>query len=377
MTVIKARGLRKVYPLVRRPGSGWHRLRSYLHPQRDAVVAVAGLDLEVEAGEAVACLGRNGARKSTRIKMLTGTLTPAAGEAVVCGFVPWRQRQMLARRIGTLFGQRSRMWLHLLPPPIPSTCSPPSTTSTETSTASGARSWWPASDWGDLLDVPVRKLSLGERMRCELAAALLHRPVVLFLDEPTIGLDPLAKASVRDLIRQINTEERVTIILTSHDAGDVERVCRRAVLIDRGHLILDLPVEALHRVIPERRRIVVHLASPWRGIGLGGVRVRRTGPKLRDWVERELGKRLSLYPIYRLLKVFPLRGSRHEIGFALRVPAPGTPRRTGRRGRRLKKPPRPGPGGEGRREEGEASGRRRAPPRAQAGVPAGVGLARG
>lgn len=277
MTIIKARGLRKVYPLVRRAGSGWRRLRSYLRPQRDAVVAVAGLDLEVEAGEAVAFLGPNGAGKSTTIKMLTGILTPTAGEAVVCGFVPWQQRQLLARRIGTLFGQRSQMWLHLPP--------------TDTFDLLAAIYDLDRNEYrerreelvarfglGDLLDVPVRKLSLGERMRCELAAALLHRPVVLFLDEPTIGLDPLAKASVRDLIRQVNTEERVTIFLTSHDAGDVERVCRRAVLIDRGHLILDLPVEALHRVIPERRRIVVHLASPWRGIAVGGVHVQQLSP---------------------------------------------------------------------------------------------------
>jgi ABC-2 type transport system ATP-binding protein len=238
----------------------------------DWVVAIAGLDLQVEAGEAVAFLGPNGAGKSTTIKMLTGTLTPTAGEATVCGLVSWRQREALARRIGVLFGQRSQMWLHL--PVVDTFNLLASIYDVEWHDYRRRRDELVERfELQELLDVPVRKLSLGQRMRCELAAALLHRPAVLFLDEPTIGLDPLAKATVRDLIRQVNAQEGVTVFLTSHDAGDVERVCRRAILIDRGRLLLDQPVDALHRLIPQRRRITVHLASPWRGIVVPGVQV--------------------------------------------------------------------------------------------------------
>ena len=276
-SVISACGLRKVFTVVRRAESGWQRLRSYLRPRREEVVAVGGIDLEVAAGEAVAFLGPNGAGKSTTIKMLTGILVPSAGEARVLGLVPWAQRQALAYRIGVVFGQRSQLWLHL--PAVDTFNLLARIYDLEPGEYRRRREELVERfQLRDLLHVPVRKLSLGQRMRCELAAALLHRPRVLFLDEPTIGLDPVAKAAIRDLIRQANQEEGVTVFLTSHDAGDVERVCRRAVLIHQGRLLLDEPVSALRRRLPGRKIVSVRLGSPWQGLDLPGVEVLKAGP---------------------------------------------------------------------------------------------------
>ena len=221
--------------------------------------------------------GPNGAGKSTTIKMLTGILTPTEGEARVLGLVPWRQRHQLAYSIGTVFGQRSQLWLHL--PPADAFNLLARIYDLEPGAYRRRRQELVERfALRDLLDVPVRKLSLGQRMRCELAAALLHRPRVLFLDEPTIGLDPVAKAAIRDLIKQANAEEGITVFLTSHDAGDVERVCRRALLIDRGRLLLDEPVAALRRRLPGRKVVSARLGSPWRGLDLPGVEVMKISP---------------------------------------------------------------------------------------------------
>ena len=193
------------------------------------------------------------------------------------GLVPWRQRHQLAYSIGTVFGQRSQLWLHL--PPADAFNLLARIYDLEPGAYRRRRQELVERfELRDLLDVPVRKLSLGQRMRCELAAALLHRPRVLFLDEPTIGLDPVAKAAIRDLIKQANAEEGITVFLTSHDAGDVERVCRRALLIDRGRLLLDEPVAALRRRLPGRKVVSARLGSPWRGLDLPGVEVMKISP---------------------------------------------------------------------------------------------------
>ena len=275
-TVISTRGLKKVFPVVRRAEGGWQRLRSYLRPSVDHVVAVSDVTFEVSRGEAVAFLGPNGAGKSTTIKMLTGILVPTAGEAQVLGLVPWRQRRQLAYRIGAVFGQRSQLWLHL---PAADTFNLLARIYDLEPREYRRRreELVERFELRDLLEVPVRKLSLGQRMRCELAAALLHRPEVLFLDEPTIGLDPVAKAAIRDLIREANRDEGVTVFLTSHDAGDVERVCRRALLIHHGRLLLDEPVTALRRRLPGRKIVSARLASSWQGLDPPGVEVLKLG----------------------------------------------------------------------------------------------------
>jgi ABC-2 type transport system ATP-binding protein len=233
-------------------------LRAAVRPVQRQTVAVDALSFAVQAGEVVAFMGPNGAGKSTTIKMLTGILHPSQGEATVLGLVPWRQRRQLAYQMAAVFGQKSQLWYHLPPQATFDLLArvydlPPG------EYRGRAAELIELFDLGRHLQTPVRRLSLGERMRCELAAALLHRPRVLFLDEPTIGLDVVAKQRIRALIRRLNEEDGVTVFLTSHDAGDVEQVCRRVVVINHGRIILDSSVATLKREYLQTRVIEVRL----------------------------------------------------------------------------------------------------------------------
>jgi ABC-2 type transport system ATP-binding protein len=206
-------------------------LRKRFRTRRGPVEAVAGIDFRVRAGEFVGYAGPNGAGKSTTVKMMSGILLPSDGRVVVDGLVPYRQRKRLARRIGVVFGQRSQLWWDL---PL-----------RESYELVGHLYRIPPGDraarlgrlvevlgLGPLLAVPVRSLSLGQRMRAELAAAVLPGPRVLFLDEPTIGLDVEAKAAVRDFLRELNRAEGTTVILTTHDLDDIALLCSRLMIID-------------------------------------------------------------------------------------------------------------------------------------------------
>jgi len=234
---VELNDLRKVFEL----RSGWGRRRT-----RREIVAVDGISLSIPAGQSVAFIGPNGAGKSTTIKMLTGILHPTSGGAQVLGFTPWLERRKLVRQIGAVFGQRSQLWYHL----------PPRDTfellariySLDRAEYTGRRDILiERFGLGEFLETPVRKLSLGQRMRAEVAASLLHAPKVLFLDEPTIGLDVIARQELRDLILEWNRDEGLTVFLTSHDAGDVERVARRVIVINHGRLVFDDKVSALRR----------------------------------------------------------------------------------------------------------------------------------
>jgi len=271
--VIEVRGLRKLFTRQQKPEGTWARFKATFRPQTISQEAVKSLDLTIEKGEALAFIGPNGAGKSTTIKMLTGILHPTAGEASVLGYTPWKQREPLAYRVGSVFGQKSQLWLHL--PPV----------DTFNLLARIYELDWTAYlkrraelvdlfELADLIHTPARKLSLGQRMRCEIAASLLHRPEIIFLDEPTIGLDPVAKAAIRDLIRRANKEEGVTVFLTSHDAGDIEQLCRRVVIINHGQIILDDSVNALRRDFMKTREIDLKLSAPFDGgLHLPGVSV--------------------------------------------------------------------------------------------------------
>ena len=216
---------------------------------RRTTEAVSGITFSVERGERLAFIGPNGAGKSTSIKMLTGILHPTDGTATVLGLVPWTQRKALTRRIGTLFGQRSHLWQEL----------PPRTSYRMLGAIFGMAD--PVIDrrvgeLGEMLDAtelfgqPVRTLSLGQRMRCELAACMLHEPELLFLDEPTIGLDLLGKQLFRNLLVRLNDELRTTVFLTSHDVADIEFVAERAVIVNHGAIIYDAPVAAMAAELP-------------------------------------------------------------------------------------------------------------------------------
>jgi ABC-2 type transport system ATP-binding protein len=259
--IIEVDGLTKTFRSRERASGLAASLRSFVAPRYREREAVKQISFSLEAGEVLAFIGPNGAGKSTTIKMLTGVLYPTAGKAQVLGFVPWKQRRTLAYSISSLFGQKSQLWYHL----------PPQDTfdllahiyELDMNAYRKRRAFLvDVFDIAAYMSTPVRKLSLGERMRCELAAALLHKPQVLFLDEPTIGLDVIAKQRIRDLIGQLNTEERVTVFLTSHDAGDIEQVCRRAIVINHGEIILDAPVSTLKRDYLKAKTVDLLLDEP-------------------------------------------------------------------------------------------------------------------
>jgi ABC-2 type transport system ATP-binding protein len=261
MSIIQVDGLAKTFRTRERAAGLAGSLRSFVAPRYREREAVKHISFELERGEVLAFIGPNGAGKSTTIKMLTGILYPTAGDVQVLGLVPWRQRHKLSYRISSVFGQKSQLWYHL----------PPQDTfdllariyELDMTAYRKRRDFLiEVFDIAEYMRTPARKLSLGERMRCELAAALLHRPEIIFLDEPTIGLDVIAKQRIRDLIGQLNTEEGTTIFLTSHDAGDVEQVCRRAIVINHGEIILDAPVAKMKREYLKVKTIDLLLDEP-------------------------------------------------------------------------------------------------------------------
>ncbi len=261
MSIIEVDGLAKTFRSRERSAGMAGSLRSFIAPRYREREAVKHISFTLEPGEVLAFIGPNGAGKSTTIKMLTGILHPSAGKAQVLGMIPWQQRRKLAYHISSVFGQKSQLWYHL----------PPQDTfdllariyELDMAQYRKRRAFLvDVFDIAEHMRTPARKLSLGERMRCELAAALLHKPAVIFLDEPTIGLDVIAKQRVRELIGQLNTGEGVTVFLTSHDAGDIEQVCRRAIVINHGEIILDAPVTKLKRDYLKAKTVDLLLEEP-------------------------------------------------------------------------------------------------------------------
>ncbi|MFD1952783.1 ATP-binding cassette domain-containing protein [Paenibacillus thailandensis] len=262
-------------------------LKALVKPQWTDKKAVEGITFSVRQGETVAFLGPNGAGKSTTIKMLTGILHPTSGRAEVLGCCPWAERTKLAYRIGSVFGQKSQLWYHL----------PPADTFELMSRIYELRRDAYKRRRDDLIDrfelgpylhTPVRKLSLGERMRCEIAASLLHRPQALFLDEPTIGLDVVVKQRIRELIVELNKEEGTTVFLTSHDPGDVEKLCDRAIVINNGSLAFDGRVEEMKRQFLTHKTVQLALEEDPGTLELEGVEVTaKEGARLTLSVDTE------------------------------------------------------------------------------------------
>ncbi len=246
MQAIKVENLSKTFRVKRKEKGMKGSIRAILHPQTEEIRAVERISFEVEEGEMLAFIGPNGAGKSTTIKMLTGILYPDGGKVQVLGIDPTKKRKQLAYRIGTVFGQKEQLWTHLTPYDnfqffgaiydIPDG---------EVQRRIGELA--ERFELSSFINTPVRNLSLGQRIRCEFAASLIHRPSVLFLDEPTIGLDPVVKESVRSLIRQMNEELHTTVFLTSHDVGDIEKLCSRMIIVNAGKIVLDDSMEHLHR----------------------------------------------------------------------------------------------------------------------------------
>lgn len=270
MSIITVNNLTKVFTTVEKQPGFRGSLRSLFKPQHRAVEAVKGITFSIADGERLAFIGPNGAGKSTTIKMLVGILYPSQGQAQVLGKTPWQERQALSYQIGSVFGQKSQLWYHL----------PPADSFDLLAHIYELEPFAYRERLAELVEIfevepylntPVRKLSLGQRMRCEIAASLLHRPRILFLDEPTIGLDVVVKQRIRDLILHLNQEEGVTIFLTSHDAGDVEVLCHRAMVINYGAVIYDGGVNDLKHTYLRTKTISLKLGTPWRGFEFAGV----------------------------------------------------------------------------------------------------------
>lgn len=261
MLAIKTEDLQKTYRTRVKAEGLKASFRALVKPDWKEVQAVKNIDLKVAQGEMVAFIGPNGAGKSTFIKMLCGILHPTGGEISVLGMCPAKERRKLAMRIGTVFGQKSQLWLHL--PAMDSFTLLAAIY--EISDEERRRRVTELSELfklNDFLYTPVRKLSLGQRIRCEVAASLLHNPELLFLDEPTIGLDVVVKQAIREHILRRNREYGTTIFLTSHDPADIEQLCRRAVVIDHGTLVLDTPVETLRSDYLGRKLVDVSFSTP-------------------------------------------------------------------------------------------------------------------
>lgn len=262
--IISANGLSRTF----RSGRSW-----FGRNVRTETVAVKNISLSLFKGERVAFIGPNGAGKSTTIRILSGLLFPSAGAATVCGLVPWEQRQKLSYRIGCVFGHRSSLW-HGVSVAQSFGLLKEIYGIEDTEYNSRFYRYVEAFNLTAYLQKDPRDLSLGERMRCNIAAALLHGPDLLFLDEPSLGLDIESRLALRELIRSICTEQGVTVLLTSHDTGDIEGVCDRVVVINHGSLIFDAPMTALRQKFMTEKLITIHTADAPTAVDIDGTTLR-------------------------------------------------------------------------------------------------------
>lgn len=243
-TIISVKNLTKVFKTKTKEQGLKGSFKSLYKPTYKQITAVDNINIDVYRGEMLAFLGPNGAGKSTTIKMMTGILFPTSGEMSILGYDPRKDRKKLSFRIGTVFGQKSQLWFHL--PPADSFRLLGAIYEVDDDILKKrVNELVDIFEINEFFDIPIRKLSLGQRIRCEIAASLIHKPEILFLDEPTIGLDVVVKQKIRELIKRLNKEDDTTIFLTSHDMGDVEKLCSRAVIINSGSVVLDTPLNEL------------------------------------------------------------------------------------------------------------------------------------
>ncbi|HEU4964603.1 MAG TPA: ATP-binding cassette domain-containing protein [Bacilli bacterium] len=280
MALIEVRNLRKEFKRLN-PKTGFlSGVRNLWNTDYHVHKAVDGISFDVEEGELLGYIGPNGAGKSTSIKMMTGILVPTAGDITVRGLTPWKQRREHAKNIGVVFGQKTQLWWDI---PVIESYRVLKTIYKIPDDVYNRN----LNRFRDLLELhefertPVRQLSLGQRMRADLAAALLHDPRILFLDEPTIGVDVLAKDRLRTFIKEINKERGVTVILTTHDMDDIEKLCHRMAIIDDGKILYDGSIDALKKKFANERTLIIELDdAPYR-LDIPGTRVlREEGPRV-------------------------------------------------------------------------------------------------
>ncbi len=268
--IIRVRELYKTFRVARTTKGFGGAVKSLFFPEFKEIKAVNGVSFSLQEGELVGYLGPNGAGKSTTLKILTGLLVPSSGEVEVNHYIPWRDRTAYVARIGAVFGQRTSLWWDL---PLRDSFDllRPMYRIPEIRFRNNLRDFTDLLDMAPFLNTPVRSLSLGQRMRADLAAALLHEPLLLFLDEPTIGLDVVAKERIRQFIQHIHTHRRTTIILTTHDLSDVEKLCERVMIIDLGRLLYDGALDSLVERFEGSRNLVVTFSEPVGDASLPGL----------------------------------------------------------------------------------------------------------
>ncbi len=302
---IEARNLVKTFTVDESGRGLFGALKALFSVKKRTIHAVENVSFGIREGEFVGYVGENGAGKSTTIKILTGILVPTGGTARVNGIVPYENRQRNGMNIGVVFGQRTQLWWDL---PVRESyemlrviyrVSPGDFAETIKRVTKGL-------GLDGLMEMPVRKLSLGQRMRCDIAASLIHRPKVLFLDEPTIGLDVLAKENIRSFLKELNARDGTTIVLTTHDMNDIEQLCRRLIILDKGHIIYDGPTDELKKKFPHDKMIEVEFEKEVESLVLVPEleALKREGNKM--WLRPThgaaglalaIGKLASLYPV--------------------------------------------------------------------------------
>lgn len=272
MEAIRVNGLTKKFRVKIKDKGLKGSIKSTFHPRYKEIVAVDHISFSVQKGEMLAFIGPNGAGKSTTIKMLTGILYPSAGDVSVLGISPTDRRKKLAYQIGTVFGQKEQLWTHLTPYDnfkffgaiydLP-----------DKRIEERIESLKQIFELEEIINTPVRNLSLGQRIRCEIAASLIHEPEILFLDEPTIGLDPVVKENIRALIKKMNKEYQTTVFLTSHDIGDIEKLCKRIIIVNHGKIVTDDSMENLKYHYLNKKLVEVKLKEPMDLTGEDGITV--------------------------------------------------------------------------------------------------------
>jgi ABC-2 type transport system ATP-binding protein len=304
LNIITVRSITKEYKQYKRFSGFWGSFRSLVTQEYTVHSAVEEISFAINQGEAVGYLGPNGAGKSTMIKMLTGILVPSSGELHVRGNIPHKKRRENSRHIGVVFGQRSQLWWdlpvidsfdlhrHIYKIPLEKY-------------KINLHKYTELLDMGNYLHQPVRQLSLGQRMRAEIAIALLHDPEILFLDEPTIGLDIMAKDRIREFLRTVNRERKVTIVLTTHDMHDIEEICPRLLIVNKGRLVYDGEVQYLKTQLGGERKVTIEFADSPGPIQIAGATLVKDEDRRKQYliprntssVFEQLSRLTERYPI--------------------------------------------------------------------------------
>ena len=254
--MIEVEHITKEYKVAKREAGFHNAVKALFSRKQDTVRALNDISFKIDDGEILAYIGPNGAGKSTTIKILCGILTPDKGNCIVDGYVPWKDRKSYVKNIGVVFGQRSQLWWDI--PIIDSFELIKDMYDIDSRTfQQNVSELCQLLDLEKIVQTPARNLSLGQRMRCEIVASLLHNPKILFLDEPTIGLDAVSKLAVRDFIKRINTEKGTTVILTTHDMQDIEALTHRVMLIGKGQILLDGSLEELKKKVSDKKELII------------------------------------------------------------------------------------------------------------------------